>query len=395
MATTTTEDDATATLPRQAGPLTTIFTTPDFCAPGRWMYTDTPALSSSICMPPDFNRFYDYKYGFYSPGICPAGYTEGCAFPKTLAGNTNGTPFYGGTVMAGETARICCPTGYTCYTGSDEDKIYSQCIATGRKTTFLGYNYGSNTYLTTVTDAMAYAIQVRWQSSDLPSLETDPTVPGSKFNGPMPTATGDGLSAAQAGSSTPMGAGETGAAAGPGNDGRTGIPTGVIIAVGVAVPLLSLALGFLAFFIWRRHYKKNYVKPTEDDGSQELTSPVESEAKSGFLRDGVPSTALVSPMTPRTVGFGGSTTELDSGTVNEMDATMINELPPDSHPWMELETREQAAELPTTFVAELPGDMPPADCTTNTTRTSRSTESHLRQRSGSRRESIFKTKTNS
>lgn len=353
-------------------------------------------------MPPNFNKYYGYKYGFYSPGICPMGYTEGCAFPKTLARTINGTPFFGGTLMAGETARICCPTGYTCYTGSNEEKTYSQCIATGRRTTFLGYNYGSNTYLTTVTDAMAYAIQVRWQSSDLPSLETDPTVPGSTFNGPMPTATGDatgGLSAAQAGSSSVMGsAGETGAAAGPGNDGRTGVPTGVIIAVGVAVPLISLALGFLAFFLWRRHYKKNYVKPTDDDGSQELTSPVESEAKSGFMRDGVPSTALVSPMTPRTVGFGGSTTELDSGTVNEMDATKINELPPDSHPWMELETREQATELPTTFVAELPGDMPPANWTntnTNTTRTSRSTESHLRQRSGSRRESIFRPKTNS
>lgn len=353
-------------------------------------------------MPQNFNRYYDYKYGFYSPGICPMGYTEGCAFPKTLAITANGTPYFGGTLMAGETARICCPTGYTCYTGPDELKTYSECIATGGKTTFLGYDYGKNTYLTTVTDAMAFAIQVRWQSSDLPHLETDPTVSGSKFDGPMPTATGDatgGLSAAQEGSGSSNGhAQETGATAGlgsgpgTGNDGRMGIPTGAIIAVGVAVPLISLALGFLAFFLWRRHYKRNYVKPTEDDGSQELSSPVESEGKSGFLRDGAPSTALVSPMTPHTVGFGNSTTELDSGTVNEMDATTINELDPDSHPWMELETREQVAELPNTFVAELPGDMPPADWT-NTTRTSRSTESHLRQRSGSRRDSFTRVKT--
>ncbi|KAK8074899.1 hypothetical protein PG997_009562 [Apiospora hydei] len=198
MGTPTKRADAASTLPRQAGPLTTIFTTPDFCAPGRWSATATPALSSSICMPPEFNRYYDYKYGFYSPGICPMGYTEGCAFPKTLAGRTNGTPFFGGTLMAGETARICCPTGYTCYTGSDEDKTYSQCIATAGPTTFLGYNYRSNTYLTTVTDALAYAIQVRWQSSDLPSLETDPTVPGSKYNGPMPTATDDATGVRQA-----------------------------------------------------------------------------------------------------------------------------------------------------------------------------------------------------
>ncbi|KAK7985052.1 hypothetical protein PG996_005708 [Apiospora saccharicola] len=399
MATATRENDATVTVHREAGPLTAVFTTPDFCAPGRWRYTDVPALSSSICMPPNFNRYHAYKYGFYSPGICPMGYTEGCAFPKTLARTINGTPFFGGTLMAGETARICCPTGYTCYTGSDERKTYSECIAAS-KTTFLGYDYASQTYLTTVTDALAFAIQVRWQSSDLPHLETDPTVPGSKFEGPMPTATGDatgGLSAAQAGSVSSMGnAEETGAAAGPGtgNDGRMGIPTGAIIAVGVAVPLISVLLGFLAFFLWRRRYKRNYVKPMEDTGSQELSPPVESEGKSGFLRDGVPSSALVSPMTPRTVGFGSSTTELDSGTVNEMDATTINELDPDSHPWMELETREQVAELPSTFVAELPGDMPPATWT-NTTNTSRSTDSHLRQRSGSRRDSFTRVKTKS
>ncbi|KAK7962389.1 uncharacterized protein PG986_003214 [Apiospora aurea] len=374
---------ATSPLPRQAGPLTTVFTTPDFCASARWSATDVPALSSSICMPPEFNKYYEYKYGFYSPGICPMGYTEGCAFPKTLARTINGTPFFGGTLLAGETARICCPTGYTCYTGADEDKTYSQCIATAGPTTFLGYNYQSNTYLTTVTDALAFAIQVRWQSSDLPSLETDPTVPGSKYNGPMPTATDDATGA--------TGEGGSGSGSGTGSGNPAVIPTGAIIAVGVAVPLISLFLGFLAFFIWRRRYKRKYVKPT-DDASQGVSSPVVSEGKSDFLRDGVPSTALVSPMTPRTVGFGSSTTELDSGTVNEMDATTMNELDPDSHPWMELETREQAAELPSTsFVAELPGDMPPADWT----KTSRSTESHVRQRSSSRRESLTRVKTKS
>ncbi|KAK8064949.1 hypothetical protein PG994_007587 [Apiospora phragmitis] len=356
---TATSDHPTFTMLRQAGPLTTVFTTPDFCDSVRWSATATPALSSSICMPPDFARYHAYGYGFYSPGICPMGYTEGCAFPTSRAVKINGTPFFGGTLLAGETARICCPAGYTCYTGADKSKTYSECIATSGKTTFLGYNYQSNTYITTITDALAFAIQVRWQSSDLSNLETDPTVPGSKYTGPTGDATG-GESAAKAGSDTTLG-----------NVEET---------------------GFLAFFIWRRRYKRKYAKPTEDDRSQGVSSPVESEGKSGFLRDGVPSTALVSPMTPRTVGFSSSTTELDSGTVNEMDATTVNELDPDSHPWMELETREQVSELPeTSFVAELPGDMPPADWT----KTSRSTESHLRQRSASRRDSLLRVKTKS
>ncbi|KAK8132748.1 hypothetical protein PG999_000921 [Apiospora kogelbergensis] len=355
MATITRRDDAaTSTFPRQAGPLTTVFTTPDFCASYRWQHTDVPPLSSSICMPPEFNKYHDYGYGMYSPGICPMGYTEGCAFPTSLAVTSNGTPFFGGTLMAGETAQICCPTGYTCYTGADEQKTYSECIATDRRTTYLGYNYGSNTYLTTITDALAFAIQVRWQSSDLSNLETDPTVPGSKYSGPRPTGTakeGSGTSVGQVAETA-----TTGNGAGGGNEGPKGISTGVIIAVGVAIPLISLALGFMAFFFWRRRYKKNYVKPTEDEGPNGLSSPVESDGKSGFLRDGVANSALVSPMTPRTFGFGNSTTELDSGTVNEMDARTINEADPDSHPWMELETREPISELPNTFVAELPGE---------------------------------------
>ncbi|KAK7997777.1 hypothetical protein PG989_005817 [Apiospora arundinis] len=76
--------------------------------------------------------------------------------------------------------------------------------------------------------------------------------------------------------------------------------------------------------------------------------------------------ASVSPLTPGTAGFGeSSTTELDFGTVNEMDAEKPTyEADPDAHPWMELETREHMLELPNTFVAELEGDQPRSQAAT-------------------------------
>ena len=350
-----------------------------------WHNPATPALSSSICMPPDFRKLHDYSHGFYSPGICPMGYTEGCAFPTSLAVTSNGTPFFGGTLIPGETARICCPTGFTCYTsglGADPDKTYSQCISTKGLSTFQAYNYGLDAYIMSTAYALVFAIQVRWQSSDLSKLETDPTVPGSKHGGPKVTSavdpTGAAIVANVISSGLPGSVVETGqaATAGAGDAGdppRGGISTGAIIAMGVAVPLVSLILGILAYFFWWRHNKK-HSKPTED------------EDKGGFLRDGVPSAALVSPMTPHT-DFGNRTTEIDSGTVNEMDATTINEADPDAHPWMELETRELVQELPNKFVAELEGSAPRAD---RKMEIRRDLKSHLRKRSGSQKNRFIK-----
>ena len=364
------------TLPRQAGPLTTVFTTPDFCGPSIWHDPATPALSSSICMPPNFGKLYGYHYGFYSPGICPSGYTEGCAFPTSLAVTNNGTPFLGGALIPGETARICCPTGFTCYTKGpniDAEKTYSQCISTGSLSTFVAYDYGLHSYIMSTAAAKVFAIQVRWQSSDLSKLETDPTAPGSRYVEPNvvsavdPTATGDANAANVMSNGSPGSVATTGptATTRAGEDGdssRGRLPKGPIIALGIALPLASLMLGVLAYFVWRwrRHRLQQFDKPSKDEREDK------SECKSGFLRDGVLSTASVSPLTPGTTGFGGSsTTEPDFGTVNEMDAEKpAYEADPDAHPWMELETREPMQELPNTFVAELEGDQPRSQAAT-------------------------------
>lgn len=203
---TTTEMSASTPASRGAGPLTTVFTTPDFCKVSGlrlfgvchavsynnimlipefqslyWQNTETGPFSSSVCMPPRFHQLWDYSWGFYSPGICPTGYSKGCAFPTSLASTSLGMIYFGGPVVDGETVQVCCPTGYQCLT--DTVSSYSKCISTD-------------------ASDLAFAIQVRWKESDLSILETDPTVPGSKYSSPASvTATTTQSGASSTGSS--------------------------------------------------------------------------------------------------------------------------------------------------------------------------------------------------
>lgn len=80
-----------------AVPLTTAFTIPLGC---RYPLED-PDLGR--CQPDQFPVLW-YGDGFYSPGICPSGYTIGCTAGKSS------TPVLNGVVVeAEETAAICVP----------------------------------------------------------------------------------------------------------------------------------------------------------------------------------------------------------------------------------------------------------------------------------------------
>jgi hypothetical protein len=81
-----------------AGALTTVFTPTDpYCATGPLRY-----LTDS-CMPPNFGKYFGAEgLVYYSPGVCPSGYTSACDRP--------GAPFSAGPpLLPSETAIICCP----------------------------------------------------------------------------------------------------------------------------------------------------------------------------------------------------------------------------------------------------------------------------------------------
>ncbi|KAK8013237.1 hypothetical protein PG991_009508 [Apiospora marii] len=362
MAATTTMGDPSTSATRGRGPLTTVFTMPDFCQQPWWTYRDAPAVSSSVCMPGNWVDYYGNRRGFYSPGICPQGYTEGCYLPATAARvGENGKPWHGGPILPGETARICCPAGYSCFrdTTTSADIQWRKCITTAvDPLTTYAHNRDGTTTITVTTPALAFGIQVRWQSSDLSILETNPTVPGAKYTGAPPPPHDPGNSD---------------------DKGGAGPSTTTVIVVGVVVPLVSLILGILAFWYWRHHYRTKY-KPTE------------TEDRHNNIDTSYSSTTKLSGHSP---GFAGVPThdqdqdhdrgmEKEMGVVgaagrglsnrnnnnnaqahaypnanpnaNEMDASVVYEADADTHPWMELPAGDvpAAQEMPaTSFVAEL------------------------------------------
>ncbi|KAK7968841.1 hypothetical protein PG988_007914 [Apiospora saccharicola] len=325
-----------------AGPLTTVFHTPEFCGPERWTDIGTPALSSSICMPHNFMAYYGNKAGMYSPGICPGGYTEGCAFPTALPAMSDGTPLYGGPLVAGETARICCPMEYTCYTGPQAYMgiPYSKCISAG---------HSSRTYvesLTTRTEQnLAYAIQVRWQSSDLSNFETDPTVPGSTFSGPTATNT-------------------------PPNDDSSGphLPWNIIVAIVIAVILLVALLGIVGWLVWRRHFWKQQVIHREKTAStHDLLGNSADEANSSdrYAMADRPLTHPAPALSRPATSLSGYVVSPMTPAVSEMNADFpptVHEAPAEAWRPMELEVVEEAQELPASRMSfppvELEGSMP-------------------------------------
>ncbi|EFQ32440.1 hypothetical protein CGRA01v4_05862 [Colletotrichum graminicola] len=356
---TATSDPNPMTTKRGAAPLTTVFTTPDFCNSKYWTDTITPPLSSVVCMPPSWHQLFDYSWGFYSPGICPTGYTEGCAFPTSLAfTSSNGDMGLGGPVIAGETPRLCCPTGYTCYTG---ESAYSKCISTKPTTTF----YDINNQLTSQL-ALVYAIQVRWQESDLPFLQTNPTVPGATYTAPASAGSGASATARAAATATGSASTATGSTtaavsaigSSSGDDGSSrggddgGISVGTTVGIAVGSVLGTLALALLGFMFWWRRRRRQEAGAREDDHhggdvkSHTLTLP--HEGPSGR-------TSLLYAMSPTTTGRPGTgTTVGDAPPPHSPAPTQL-----DSTNVMEMGTTERPQELPEdNEVYEMEGDMP-------------------------------------
>lgn len=102
-----------------AGPLTTTFTAPSSCATAAGLYQIWPAADTSYYyyeQGPLLSRTDCYPSGYdaspsqyYSPGLCPSGYTPACSSTAVVS------------ATATETAYTCCPTAatYTCAGASD------------------------------------------------------------------------------------------------------------------------------------------------------------------------------------------------------------------------------------------------------------------------------------
>ncbi|KAI2619859.1 hypothetical protein GGS26DRAFT_321794 [Hypomontagnella submonticulosa] len=201
--------------------LTTVWTPSEGCWPLSTRSTtdiDMFWTSSPECAPPGYASYFDTYY--YSPAICPSGYTVGCS---------RYGEFQGPSVEPTETAMLCVLSDYSC-------------------TPDAWNYYATNTDL----DYAQVMIQIRWASSDLSILETHPLTPGlilatgggdtdSSPTG-SPTGSSDGTGLAQ-----PTGTSDE-------SRGQGGLSTGAQVGIGVGVGLFGLlAIGLAVFFIlWYR-----------------------------------------------------------------------------------------------------------------------------------------------
>ncbi|KAB5549662.1 hypothetical protein GE09DRAFT_1127264 [Coniochaeta sp. 2T2.1] len=235
-------------------PLTTVFTQPSRCPlPIRFQYIH----QATDCAPPEFSSVW-YEWGYYSPAICPSGYTIGCTLsPPDRA--------WYGTSTEGDAAYWCVPRYWDCVWGQS--------------------GWAS---ITSPTPSREPAIQVRWHSSDLSLLETDPfdgawrgpftppptstsrTIPAQTFSGR--TGIGDG-SATTSSATTESTGSETfqsatlkpSVTATVQPTARSGFSTGAKAGIAVgAIPGVVFVASFLAWLWYRRRSHRHVTDITPE-----------------------------------------------------------------------------------------------------------------------------------
>ncbi|KAI1339982.1 hypothetical protein F5Y15DRAFT_60683 [Xylariaceae sp. FL0016] len=233
------------------GPLTTPFVMAEACesqlesvykvmTPSGYELQQGP-LGFSSCYPAGYSPS---SKAYYSPGVCPSGFTPACSATNSIGSVT-------------ETIYTCCPTQYDYQCMTSPTYVWQSTLGCtlpvthGMNTTYYSLHVTNSSdplYLTTsVADFMgginAFAVQVRFQATDGVSSSSSSTT----GNAAVPTASDSNSSEA--------------------SDGSSGLTTGAVAGIGVAVGLVSLGIvGSLVFFFRRRRKVAKDLLPSEMGG---------------------------------------------------------------------------------------------------------------------------------
>ncbi|KAH0536862.1 hypothetical protein FGG08_006293 [Glutinoglossum americanum] len=248
----------TATL---IGPLTTIFTPPSAC----FGLTSISSfrelwLGFDISCGPESSSVTG---GFYSPGICPSGFTSACpiGYASLLNGDGGTAPEI--TLGKGELGHKCCPTGFTCLSS---DFVPYICQATFLPPTTVPYWVSgrfASSYVTITaggyTTAQTRAVCVIWKQEDL-SLFPTAVAATLERSEPTPTPT------STVGSSrTDIAISTTSQGSPGGSGGSGGFPRSTAIVIGVLIPVVVLSL-LISLFFWFRHQRQT---PRQDQQQED------------------------------------------------------------------------------------------------------------------------------
>ncbi|KAF2120110.1 hypothetical protein BDV96DRAFT_318901 [Lophiotrema nucula] len=215
---------------------------------------------------------------FYSPAICPYGWTTAQTFSATF-------PAFGETneiSLGPETsAAICCPGGYSykrggriCQSSITQSQVIS--YVSGINNGAAGWDRG-NTILSTFalsSSVIGDGVPILWQSSDKAVLKaaatmvTTPTATGA-FTGSGTARTSPTSSLPSATSSSPSS---------PVSEvSSKGLSTGAKAGIGVGVSLVGIAIIALGIFLLLRRRRRNTPAPADTaDGKIELNADLGS-----------------------------------------------------------------------------------------------------------------------
>ncbi|ROW07861.1 hypothetical protein VMCG_03483 [Cytospora schulzeri] len=244
-----------------AGPLTTTFTAPSSCATAigvyqiwpesdSYYYEQGPLLSRTECYP---NGYDASPSQYYSPGLCPTGYTAACSSTGLISHTVT------------ETAYTCCPTAadYTCANTADAitlSQSYFGCTTTfDQALVLVGVTAISDGHTDLLQSATAGAgtglgansIAVKFRSGDFSS------VPGANDNFATATSvlsysTSGALDTATLAIPIP-----TSTASSAPKQRHVGVTTTQAIGIGVGSAAAALiAAGVAGFCLWLRRKKQ-------------------------------------------------------------------------------------------------------------------------------------------
>ncbi|ERS96784.1 hypothetical protein HMPREF1624_06993 [Sporothrix schenckii ATCC 58251] len=183
---------------------------------------------------------------YFSPGVCPEGYTEACS-----------------STVGAETRATCCPTGYQCQTETNWPWYSTdQCtyvMSTKQVFVYTTNIIGAGKVVSTVTDAEglnAFGLQIRYHSTDIPSSTS--SVPSSK------SATNTGSAA----SSGPTGSSGSSGDSGSTSSSSSGLSTGAKAGIGIGAALGAVAFIGAAAWLFIRNRRAAAGNGNLSDGAE-------------------------------------------------------------------------------------------------------------------------------
>ncbi|XXG97413.1 hypothetical protein Hte_003714 [Hypoxylon texense] len=311
------------------GPLTTTFAPPADCVASSALYWVNTASTfywlhgrplQTSCFPDNYSP---YQNQYYSPGICPVGYTRACE-----------------SRSASETRATCCPQGnYVCASTSTS---YSYpwgptlgCMSVYRVdtetsfTTIDGTPTGGETAGTPMSiyapgTIMAYGIVIR--NSQAATATATTTQTSGSASDTLQTASSALASETASSSIGAAAAGETQASS---SDSGGGLSTGAAAGIGIATAVGIMAIGGVALWMfWTRRRKRKQQQQQQEAEAEEQqharaatgmsSSP---EGWSATTWSTTPATALTYPHQQPAIQVNWQPTELaDERGPREMSA---------------------------------------------------------------------------